>query len=293
MDIKLINSQLTNYKTYLMKKRQLMMLAKNVILFKYMPDSVDIDIVNDNLICKGSIAFFVDEVMGLLALPYRVILYKSVTKKPSKIEVIGDNGYKRILRENEFVIMYDNTEKYPLYDDIIQYAERLALDTKTIDINIVQQRTPRIWKTSAETKKSVEDIINNVDGAVEKIVTYDGVELADLTVVLEPAPYIADKVEMSHDKLFNEYLRFIGIANLSYQKKERNIKDEINAMQGGTVASRFSRFSTRKKAVDEINKKFADILENKIEVTYYDGLPTTKEDEENEENEGGFADDTI
>lgn len=45
-------------------------------------------------------------------------------------------------------------------------------------------------------------------------------------------------------------------------------------MQGGTIASRFSRFEPRKKAVDEINKKF----NLDIEVKYYDGIPTTIKD---------------
>lgn len=61
-------------------------------------------------------------------------------------------------------------------------------------------------------------------------------------------------------------------------------------MQGGTIASRYSRFEPRKRAINEINEKFADYLDGKkIEVKYYDGLPTTKEEfeesfEEEEEN---------
>ena len=42
-------------------------------------------------------------------------------------------------------------------------------------------------------------------------------------------------------------------------------------MQGGTIASRFSRFQPRQDAIDLINKKFG----TNIEVEYYDGLPTT------------------
>ena len=81
---------------------------------------------------------------------------------------------------------------------------------------------------------------------------------------------------MQKDKMYNEFLRLIGIANLSYQKKERNISDEIQAMQGGTIASRYSRFDPRKKAVEQINKKWG----TNIEVAYYDGLPKSGEDVE-------------
>jgi hypothetical protein len=53
-------------------------------------------------------------------------------------------------------------------------------------------------------------------------------------------------------------------------------------MQGGTVASRYSRFEPRQKAIELINDKF----KTNIEVQYYDGIPTTaKELEEFDEIE--------
>lgn len=117
-------------------------------------------------------------------------------------------------------------------------------------------------------------MINNVDGFENVVITYNDIDLDDTTVVLEPAPYVADKVDLAKDKIYNEFLRLIGIANLSYQKKERNISDEIQTMQGGTIASRYSRFEPRKKAIDEINKKW----KTNIEVAYYDGIPKSNEE---------------
>ena len=40
---------------------------------------------------------------------------------------------------------------------------------------------------------------------------------------------------------------------MNFQKKERNIKDEVLASQGGTIASRYSRFEPRQKAIKMIN----------------------------------------
>jgi len=156
-----------------------------------------------------------------------------------------------------------------------------GMQQRVMDINIQQQKTPRFWKTKAEKEKSVKDIVNNVDANENIVITYDNIDLDDTTLVLQPAPYIADKVDLNKDKIYNEFLRLIGIANLSFEKKERNIKDEIQAMQGGTIASRFSRFEPRKKAIDMINKKF----ESNIEVKYYDGIPSSLKDFEDEENE--------
>lgn len=136
MQRKLINSQLSNFKTYEMYKRQFLTLAENVFEYDGIPEFIDISYLNKNLLRKGSIAFFVDEVMGLLALPYTSIGKLDVYGRPESIQVISLNGYSRILKKGEFVIMYDNNGRYPLYLDIIQYAERIANIQRAIDINI-------------------------------------------------------------------------------------------------------------------------------------------------------------
>lgn len=281
MKHKLINSQLSNWMTYQMYLRQFLTLAENVFIYDNMPDYIDTAYLNKTLVRQGAIAFFYDDVLEkVLALPYTSIGSLDVYNRPKKIQVYGRNGYTNTLKEGDFVIMYDNNGRYPIYIDILQYAERYANITKTMDTNIAQQRTPRIWKTSTEKEKTVRDLANEVDGNVEKIVTYDNINLDDIELVLAPAPYVTDKLQDQKDKIWSEFLRLIGISNLSFQKKERNISDEIQAMQGGTIASRYERFEPRKKAIEEINKKF----NLQIKVEYYDGIPTDKK-ENNEDLE--------
>lgn len=278
MQKRFINSQLNNYKTYLMYRRQLLSLAENVFEFKGLPEFIDVSYLNAQLVINGSIAFFYDDILGLLALPYANYGGLDVYCRPKQIRVYSNTGYNKILNYGEFVIMYDNNGHYPLLADIIQYAERIAMNTRTSDINISQQRTPRFWKTKTENLKSIQDLVNNVDSNAETVIAYDNLDLDDTTLVLDPAPFVADKIDQHKEKIWNEFLRLIGISNLSYQKKERNIKDEINAMQGGTIASRFNRFEPRQRAVQQINNKF----NMNIEVSYYDGVPSTIEDPEDE-----------
>lgn len=271
---KLINSQLTNMKTYLMYREEMLTLAENVFEFKNLPEFIDVSYLNKTLLRNGSIAFFMDEVLGLIALPYDVIGNFDIYGRPQQIMARAANGtyYKKLNRE-EFVIMYDNNGRYPIFLDICQMAERIALSKRTIDVNIVQQRTPRIWKTSQDKKRTLQDMLSNIDGMEENIATYESIDIDDMNVVLAPAPFVADKIDLHLDKEWAEFYRLIGVANLVEQKKERMIKDEMSASQGGTIASRFSRFEPRKRAIDEINKKFG----TNIEVSYYDGEPTTEE----------------
>lgn len=277
-------NQLSNWRTYQMYLREMLTLAENVFEFENLPDFIDVAFLNKKLLRDGSIAFFKDEYLGVIALPYTVMGTLDIYQRPQKIMAIAPNGsYRRILNPDEYIIMYDNNGRYPLFLDITQYAERIALDTRTIDINILQQRTPRFWKTSSDKERSVRDIINNVDGLENMLITYEDINIDDIQLVLQPAPYVADKIDIQKEKLWNEFLRLIGIANMNFQKKERNIKDEVLASQGGTIASRYSRFEPRQKAIKQINDKFG----TNINVRYYDGIPTSEKDviEDKEESE--------
>lgn len=280
MDKRLVNSQLKSWNTYQMYLREMLSLAENVFGIDKVPENVDLSFVNRTLLYKGAIAWFKDDVLGTIALPFTTLGKFDIYGNPTEIQARAFNGrYYRRLKQGEFVIMYDNASRYPIYADIVQMAERIAMCVKTNDVNIKQQRTPRIWKTSKDMKKSVEDIINNIDCLVEDVTTYDSIDWDDLQAVMAPAPYVADKIDMHLDKLWGEFFRLIGVANLVEQKKERMITDEMVASQGGTIASRYSRFEPRKSAIEKINKMFGEDMS----VYYYDGIPTSKKEvEENE-----------
>lgn len=281
MSKRTFNSQMTTYKTYLMYMSQCINLAENVFQIKDLDlydFDIDIGYVNSVLLRNGSIAFFMDEIMGLCALPYNNISKLDIYGRPTKIIVHGANGYHRTLKRGEFVIMYDNNNKRSILNDILLYAERLATDTITSDINLKQQRTPRIIQTKPEYEKSIKDMINKIESNVDLIATYDAINLDETSMVLAPAPFVADKIDAHKDKTWAEFLRLVGITNMSVMKKERNISDEISAMNGGTIASRFSRFDPRQRAINQINK----LWNLNLSVEYYDGVPSSVEDFEDD-----------
>ena len=280
-------SQISNIKTTEMYKRQFISLACNVFNIKNLNEVapfMDYSYVNRELVYKGVIAFFMDEYLGLLALPFVNLGKLDLYRRPIDIQVIGRNGYTRKLNFGEYVLMWDNRSKQPLIYDILEYSERTAEIQRTIDINIAQQRCPRIWKTKAENLKTIQDLINGVSSNKEAILTYDNIELDDTQAILEPAPFVADKLSEQKDKIWNEFLRLIGIANTSFQKKERNIQDEVFISQAGTIASRFTRFNSRVDAIKKINEKW----DLNLEVEYYDGLPTTIINNEEVLNNDGY-----
>lgn len=289
MKKKMINTQISNFKTYNMYFRQMLTLAENVFEFKNLPEFIDVSYLNKQLLRKGSVAFFEEDGLGLIALPYNVVGNLDVYGRPNRIEVFGNNSFHRILDRDEYVIMYDNNGRYPLYLDICQMAERIALCVRTEDVNILHQRTPRVWKTSKDKELSLKNAINEIDSMQENVIAYESLDIEDANVILAPAPYVTDKIDSHLKELWAEFFRLIGVANLQEQKRERVIVDEMVASQGGTIASRFSRFEPRKEAIEKINKKFnAD-----IQVQYYDGEPTSeKKENEDVANDTDLPDDS-
>jgi len=285
MEKRIINSQLSNFQTYSMYFRQMLALAENVFEFEGLPEFIDLSYLNKVLLRQGSIVFFKDDDLGgVVALPWTLIGKKDVYDRPLEITVKGENGYQRTLKRGEFVLMYDNNSRYPLYLDIAQFAQRIANCVRTCDINVWHQKTPRIWKTSKDKELSLKRMLNNVDSNIESIVTYDSIDINDMDTVLAPAPYVTDKIDNHLDKIWAEFFRLIGVANIQETKKERLITDELTASQGGTIASRYNRFEPRKRAIDEINKKWPELH---MSVRYYDGEPSTDENDNDLKDERG------
>lgn len=293
MKPKLINSQLTNILTIQSYQRRMCSMAENVLLIKNLPEIIDVGYVNEVLLKRGSIVFFVDDVLGLLALPYTSISKRDIYNRPLVVQVKAKNGQTWRLSnegtEPQFVIMYDNQGHYPIFNEILQMSERLALCTRVQDVNVLNQKSARVWCTSEDKVASLKYMLNEIDGNESVVISLDNDFLKDTNAILQPAPYVTDKIQEQKEKIWGEFLTLIGISNnTSFQKKERNITDEVKYSQGGTIVNRYSRFESRKKAIDMINKYFidkhnsldgVDKIKN-LEVEFYDGLPTTLEIDE-------------
>ena len=142
MDKRLVNSQLKSWNTYQMYLREMLSLGENVFAFDEVPENVNIPYVNRNLLQKGAVVWFKDEVLGTIALPFTTRGDFDIYGEPNEVDARAFNGrYFRRLKKGEFVIMYDNASRYPIYADIVQMAERIALCVKTNDVNIKNPRS--------------------------------------------------------------------------------------------------------------------------------------------------------
>lgn len=248
-----------NIGTYFFYERRLRTIAENFCIYEGLSDFIDESYLKKTLVSDGSIAFFYDEMLDdIICLPYISVSKLDAYNRPTRIKCYGYNGYTSgILNRDEFVILYDNEGRYPLLCDVQQFATRLANMRRTCDINIAQQRTPRIFRTKKEQELTLKNIMNKIDNNEDMIITYDNLEEVEtIQCILSPAPFIADKVNIEIENIWNEFLTLVGIININNEKKERMLQSEIDYAQTSNIACINNRMQPRLKAFREIYKKW-------------------------------------
>lgn len=207
---------------------------------------------------KNSVSvFFKDEVIGFLALPVALGGNFDVYNNPKIRRAYANNGYNNSsLNENNSVLIYNNY----LRNTNIRYfklmANRLAKLDCIIDINTNAQKTPILVKADENQRLTMEMLYENYDGDHPYIFGDKAINTNQLQVLQTSAPYVADKVIELKNMIWNDVLTYLGISNVTFEKKERMLQDEITRSQGGTIASRYSRLEARRQACREINKMF-------------------------------------
>lgn len=261
-------SAMLNNRQYAYYIQRFTELAISMFEWKNLPPSVDARFLELTLYTDGQAVFFNDEVMGPLALQVLVNGPFNVYRVPIRRRAYAVNGYQRQLDMSDSVIIYNNLLRTNTEPDMRLFARRLYDLDRTIDVNARMQKTPAAVRATEEQRLSMLNYYKEFDGNQPYIFTDKNFDLSDMQVIDLGAPYVGDKLYQLKTQLWNEALTYLGISNLTIQKKERVNTDEVSRSMGGTIASRYSRLEARRQAADEINKMFG--LD--IEVDFREGI---------------------
>lgn len=271
---KRLSRELANLGTCIMYRDYLTTIAQNSIKLTGLPEYIDIDMVNLWLVMRGAVVFFYDELADAFALlPFNITGKVDMYNNPTEVEAFAPNGYHKRLMYGEFVIIYDNTYRKSLYPTILQFAERMALNRRVEDINIFNQKTPKIYQCTTEQELTLKQMLESLDTFNTTVLTSDNLDFDKIQTDFNPVPFVADKISENAAHIFGEFLQLIGITSVSLEKKERLITSEITFSQGGALVSRMSRMNSRQNAVDKINRIFG----TSFGVEFYDEDPMIKE----------------
>lgn len=156
------------------------------------------------------------------------------------------------------VICRDNNLAYPYYYYIILGAKRLTNSIRSIDVASQKLKTPYFITCDESQVKSVEKIINDIEGNKNEIITSKST-MPDMFKVL---PTSVDTRTV--DVLWNTYNNYdnliktiLGIDSCTNKdKKERLLVDEVNADSIVSDINVLSRLKMREKFCKQVNELF-------------------------------------
>lgn len=289
----------TTYGAYL---ERLTELAISMFEWHNLPDTVDSRFLELTLFTEGQAVFFRDDDLdsvnrtGLatnelnthgtyLTLPCVVDGPLDVYHIPTRRVAYADNRYRKRLTNSDSVIIYNNMLHTNNVRDVLEFARRLYNLDRIIDVNANAQKTP-VLVTGTETQRmTLLNLYKEFDGNAPVIFGDKNLDINALKVLTTEAPYVADKLYQLKTQLWNEALTYLGISNVSYQKKERMVSDEVNRSQGGIIASRYSRLESRRSACAQINRMFGLSVSCDYREDYTDATVPVCEDDVTNESE--------
>lgn len=255
------------------------------------PDTLDERTILQSIFWYGSFCIFFDGETPL-SLPGLPTSSLTIYGDPTKANVFGRNGYNKQIglyqfRGDDFLVnkaidssvvkdkrgwwVREKKFNYPLANNAIITAERLADSMRSIDVMRVLLKSPFIVFCVEEMRRTVEEYFKNVKDNDELILISTGV-FDPSKVQVTPATIPPENVKVMRELVewyLAQYLNFCGInSNPASDKKERLLVDEINANDEETQSNTEPAVDYLNKQLDVINK--ATGWSMKMEVTYDD-----------------------
>lgn len=248
---------MANGATYVQYYNRLMELSMSMFEWKNLPDTVDERYLELGLFSSGCMIFFKDDVIGELALNMTYQGGFDIYGEPTRRRAYSRyNQFQTTLNKDNSVIIWNNMLRTNSALDVQMFAYRLYNLDRIVDINANAQKTPVLITCDEKQKLTMKNLYMQYEGNYPVIFGDSNLDIKSLSVLKTDAPFVSDKIYDLKVKIWNEALTYLGISNINTTKKERMITDEVIRNQGGTIASRYSRLESRRRAVKKINKMF-------------------------------------
>ena len=169
-------------------------------------------------------------------------------------------------KDKECILVMNNYERVPTSATITLFAYRLAEAQRTADVNIKAQRTPLLIATDQKQYYTLKKMYEEYDGNTPAIFADKNLITPDaLKAIKTDAPYIAQDIMDYKREIWNEFLTFMGISNLS-EKRERMITHEIDSNNELINLNLQSLLIPRKEACKQFNEKYGLMGDKAIDV---------------------------
>ena len=293
---------LLNVATYNAWLYKFLNVALSVYEWEGLPTGIDQRQLEMWLLTRGYAIFFYDEALvddpgkrapeGYAVLQGVAYGEWDLYDIPNDRRVYAPMGFQKELDETNSVIMFQNQLRTPEVFTYEMYARRIAELDRTIDVNVMAQKTNKVIRCDDRQRLTWKNIAMQAEGNVYTILADKSVDLKDLDVLDLSAELVALDLDVLKQRYVAEAFQFAGVESVPPEKRERLVTSEVTGAMGGTEALRFSRLCARQQACEQINDLFGlDVSVRYREGTYVTGTDLDDPDPQGTDEVDGSDDD--
>ena len=263
-------SMLTNNATYIDYLNRLRLLATSLFTWENLDEVAGFGasrFLEQSLFDNGRACFVKDDELGFMVLKVNPSDKLNVYNLPTRV-MAWSIGYEKNYDFDDVVYIMNNELQLPTSQTINLIAYRLYETERTIDTNLIAQKTPILIEGDTKTILTLKNVYMQYSGNTPFIFGNKQFDISNkLNVLKTDAPYLIDKLTIHKHELWNEALTYLGIDNANTDKKERLITDEVESNNDLINFYLNCFYKTRKQACDLINEKFLKDSDVKISIS--------------------------
>ena len=189
------------------------------------------------------------------------------------------NGYEDDTddkRQTEAILVLNNWEGMATCNTIELFAYRMYIAERAIDVNIRAQKTPYVIITNENERLSMKNALQQVDeNAMALVGERNHFDPEAIRTLNTGAPYVADKLTDYKHSIWNEFLTYIGVDNLT-EKRERMISSETDSNNECVNLNLMASLKPREKAAEQFNQKYGMNISVKLRSDIYNLIKSTE-----------------
>lgn len=268
------DSLIVNDATYVDYLNRFRRIALSMFEWVNLPKSMDARYLEQCLYYNGQASLLFDKNYGFINTKCAGSGYVNIYGLPDKFNCFsyGFNSMRKLytglnplLTENQFenqknyecILVMNNWDRTPTAGSMELFAWRLYLAQRTCDVNISGQRFPVMIVGDEKQRLMLENLYNQYNGN-QPFIFGNKNQLNDdmLKAIKTDSPYVADKITEYKKEIWNEALTYLGINNISVQKKERLTESESNENNELVNLNLQSMLAPRLEACRQFNEKY-------------------------------------
>lgn len=268
------DSLIVNDATYVDYLNRFRRIALSMFEWVNLPKSMDSRYLEQCLYYNGQASLLYDKNYGFINTKCAGSGYVNIYGLPDRFNCFsyGFNSMRKLytglnplLTENQFenqknyecILVMNNWDRTPTAGSMELFAWRLYLAQRTCDVNISGQRFPVMIVGDEKQRLMLENLYNQYNGN-QPFIFGNKNQLNDdmLKAIKTDSPYVADKITEYKKEIWNEALTYLGINNISVQKKERLTESESNENNELVNLNLQSMLAPRLEACRQFNEKY-------------------------------------